>query len=329
MDEIENFGKAGQRPGAWVQQIQRRDGVEVRKERVHPCHTEHAGAQDHKDGRHHGFAQPARGGDRAVHKGGDAVGQTHDGNTLHPGVDNVRLGGKEREKLPPESKQPAAQHQPHAKAVGQADEVAFLYAVDLACAIVLAHKAGAGHIKRRHGVVDHGVGVGSSRVALNHQRVKRVDARLDEQVGNGKNGVLQTGGHAQQQDAPGHAKVQLDGVQVQRVAVPHFGQRVQDQPGRHALRNGAGQRHAHNVELTDDDKKQVEHDVQSTCDGQINQRLFGIADGAEHRIAEVIQRQRRHAQEVHTQVQNCAGQQIRLGVEQFQQRGRAEQADKQ
>ena len=121
----------------------------------------------------------------------------------------------------------------------------------------------------------------------------------------------------------------MDGVQIQRVAVPHFGQRVQDQPGRHALRNGAGQRHAHNVELTDDDKKQVEHDVQSARDGKIDQRLFGIADGAEHRIAEVVQRQRRHAQEVHTQVQNCTGQQIRLGVEQLQQCGRAEQADEQ
>ena len=51
--------------------------------------------------------------------------------------------------------------------------------------------------------------VGGGAVALDHQRVEGVDACLNEQVGNGKNGVLQSGGHAQRKDALGLRRVQL------------------------------------------------------------------------------------------------------------------------
>ena len=192
VDEVDNFGKARQRPGAGVEQIQRRNGVEAGEDRVDPRHAEDAGPHNNDDGRYHGFAKAPGGGDGAVHKGRDAVGQAHDHDALHAGIDDVRLGGEKREELPPEEQQPAAQHQAHTEAVGQADEVAFLHAVDLARAVVLAHEAGTGHVEGGHSVVDHGVGIGSGRVALDHQRVEGVDARLDEQVGDGKNCVLRT-----------------------------------------------------------------------------------------------------------------------------------------
>ena len=76
-------------------------------------------------------------------------------------------------------------------------------------------------------------------------------------------------------------------------------------------------------------EEQVQHDVQRARKGQIDQGLFGVADGAEHRIAEIVQCQRRHAQKIHPQVQDGTGQQVVLGVEQPQHEGRTQQADEQ
>ena len=116
---------------------------------------------------------------------------------------------------------------------------------------------------------------------------------------------------------------------VQHVAVLHFGQSVQDQPGRGALRNGTGQRHAHHAQLAHDDKKQVQCNVQCARNGQVHQRLFGVADGAEHSVAEVVQGQSGHTKEVHPQVQDGTGQQVVLGVQQPQHEGGTQQADEQ
>ena len=179
------------------------------KDGVHPDHPEYAGAQHHDDGGHHRLAQPAGGGDGAVHKGGDAVGKGHHGHTLHAGINNGGFGSEQRKEGRSAEEQRRAQHKPHAEGVAQTDEVALLHPVRPSRAVVLAHKAGAGHVEGRHAVVDQPIRVGGGAVALDHQRVEGVDACLNEQVGNGKNGVLQPGGHAQRKDALGLRRVQL------------------------------------------------------------------------------------------------------------------------
>ena len=300
-----------------------------RKNRVHPHHPEHTGAHDHDDGGHHGFAQPAGGRNGAVHKGGDAVGHGHHAHPLHACGDDGGFRGEQRQEFPAEQPQGAAQHQPHPEGVGQADEVALFHPVGLAGTVVLAHKAGTGHVKRRHGVVDQRIGVGCRRVALHHQRVKAVHADLNKQVRNGKNGVLETRRETQHENSPGHVRVKADLPQVQRVAVLHAGQGAQDQPRRHTLCNGAGQGHTSHVQLAHDHEKQVQQNVQHAREREVAQGLLGFANGAEYRIAVVVQRQRRHAQKVHPQVQNGPGQQVLFGVQQPQQRRRAEQPHRQ
>ena len=179
------------------------------KDGVHPDHPEYAGAQHHDDGGYHRLAQPAGGGDGAVHKGGDAVGKGHHSHPLHAGVDDRRLGGEQRKEGRPAEEQRRAQHKTHAEGVAQTDEVALLHPVRPSRAVVLAHKAGAGHVEGCHAIINQAVCIGGGAVALDHQRVKGVDARLNEQVGNGKNGVLQPGRYAQRKDALSLHRVQL------------------------------------------------------------------------------------------------------------------------
>ena len=94
--------------------------MEVGKDGVHPDDAEDAGTQDDDDGGHDGLAQAAGGGDGAVHKGRDAVGQTHDAHTLHASVDDGRLGGEEGQELAAEHEQAAAQQQAHTKRIASA-----------------------------------------------------------------------------------------------------------------------------------------------------------------------------------------------------------------
>ena len=67
-----------------------------------------------------------------------------------------------------------------------------------------------------------------------------------------------------------------------------MGQRPQNEEGRDALGNGTCQRHAHHVQMADDDEEEVEQDVQHARDAQVVQRLFRLANGAEDGVAVVL-----------------------------------------
>ena len=96
-----------------------------------------------------------------------------------------------------------------------------------------------------------------------------------------------------------------------------------------ALAECTGQRDAGHVQPADDDKEQVEQDVQHASDGQVHQRLFGLTDGAEYRVAEVVKREGRHTEEVDPQIEDGTRQQIVLGVQQAKQRRRTQQTNQQ
>ena len=199
--EVHDLGKGGQRPAAGVQCVQRGNGVKVREDGVYPDHPEHAGTHYHNNGGHHSLAKSAGSGDGAIHKGGDAVGKAHHAHALHAGINDGALGGEQGKEGAAKEEQASAQDQAHTKGVGQTDEITLLYAVRLASAVVLAHKACTGHIECGHAVVDHGIGIGGGAVALDHERVEGVDPCLNEQVCNGENGILETGRKTKAQNA--------------------------------------------------------------------------------------------------------------------------------
>ena len=65
--EIDRFEDRGDRPGKTVEKEKWGKGPEMTENGVDPDDAENAGPQDHEDCRDHGFAEPARGGDGAVH----------------------------------------------------------------------------------------------------------------------------------------------------------------------------------------------------------------------------------------------------------------------
>ena len=72
--------------------------------------------------------------------------------------------------------------------------------------------------------------------------------------------------------------------------------------------------------MAHDDEEQIEDDVDDTGDQQIVQRTARVAHRAQHAVAEVEQRQRRHAQQVYVEIQLCAVDQLVLRAQQCEQR---------
>ena len=70
-----------------------------------------------------------------------------------------------------------------------------------------------------HDVVDEAVCVGGGGVAFDHQGVEAVDACLNEQVGNGEDGVLQTRGAAQCQQGGELVAVKADAFRPDSVGI--------------------------------------------------------------------------------------------------------------
>ena len=123
-DEIHSFCNSGKEPGKYIQKIERFYGAKVCKNRINPDDAEHAGAHDHNNSGDGGPAQSSGGRDGAVHKGGNSVGQGHDGETLDARLYHGAVAGKDGEEGIPEKIQAHSQNQPQEEGISQADQIA-------------------------------------------------------------------------------------------------------------------------------------------------------------------------------------------------------------
>ena len=329
MSEVHKLRNRRQSPGEWIQEVQGRNRMEVCKDRIHPDHTEHTGAEHHEDGRHDRLTEAAAGSDGAVHEGRNTVGESHDTDPVHTGVDDGRFRRKQCEELASEQQQAATEREANGEGIGHTDQEALLHAIDLAGAVVLAHEACAGHIDCGHGIIDQVVCIGRRRVSLYHQRIEGVDTGLDKEVCKGEHGILKSRRHTEHQHTLSDHAVKLHLPEMQCIAVLHLRQRMEDQSRGHTLGNRTRQRDADHAQLTHDDEEQIQHDIQYARDREVGKRLLRITDRAEDRVAVVVQRERRHTEEVDPEVHDRPRQQIRLRVDDLEQCRRPEESDEQ
>ena len=76
--------------------------MEIRKDRVHPDHTEHAGTEDHNHRRNTTLSDSSRCRNRTIHKRRDHIGKPHDPNTFQPCLNDRFIRSKQAEELPSE-----------------------------------------------------------------------------------------------------------------------------------------------------------------------------------------------------------------------------------
>ncbi len=182
--------------------------MEIGEYGIDPRHAEDTGSHDHNDRGDQALADAAARRDGAVHEGADGVGKAHDPRALKPRFDDCLLVGEQGEELSAEEVEGTAEQRACHEGICDADEVAFQHAIPLAGAKVLPHEGGAGGVERRHDVIDHGVGVGGGGIALDHDGIEGVDGALNEEIRNGEDGVLESRGNSEPENAAAFGRIE-------------------------------------------------------------------------------------------------------------------------
>lgn len=157
---------------------------------VDPDDAENAGPQDHEDCRDHGFAEPARGGDGAVHKHGNHVGNAHYLKAISSRFDHGVGRSEYAEENAIEFRQPEPEKCSEGERIQQADKIAVQDFLFVSLPETLPDKAGTCHVKGCENVIDQRVGVLSGYDPFHRDVIEGIHRLLDEQIGDCENDVL-------------------------------------------------------------------------------------------------------------------------------------------
>lgn len=104
-------------------------------------------------------------------------------------------------------------------------------------------------------------------------------------------------------------------------------QKTQNQKSRNILRDDACNGNAGNLHTANNNKEEVQDDIQDTGECQIVERALCIADCAENRITEIVEAECWHAEEVNSKVDNGICNQLILCVHRSEDGRREEDAE--
>ena len=236
---------------------------------VDPYDTEYTGAKDDHNGRNDRFAKSSGSCNGTVHECRNAVGKRHDGKPDDSCLYNLAVVGKQGQERIAEEIKGTSQNKTDHKGIEQGDEVTFQNPVLFLCSIVLGNEAGTGGINSSHQIIEQGICILGSGIALHHDMVEGVDAGLDKKIGNCKDRILKGRRYTDGQNTPHLIPSHMKGRQGDAKAAVRFQEQSQDQQGRNILGADAGDRNTSYVQLTYDDKKQIQDHIEDPGKGQI------------------------------------------------------------
>ena len=316
--------RRGEDPRDRIGHIQTLERADARKHRIHPQDAEHA----HADKRHrcgeHAVPEPAVHAGHGRHRPVERVGRADDHHADERRLQLRFARGIEPQHLPPEHDRGHRQNagQNHDERHGPPGDGA--RALILLRADVLAHGGGGG---LHHGVrraVEQPFNAHARAVAGDDRRAERVDRGLNDEVGNGEERALDTGGNADLHHFPEHMAGEAQLLEAHFLRAQETAHR--EEAG-HAQAEHRGQGDARHVDADDDHKEEIHHHVQHAGNGEIDERLARVAERAQRRGGEVIQRHDRQAEKVDAQIHRGERQHLVRAADKPQQRHREHKAD--
>ena len=172
----------------------------------------------------------------------------------------------------------------------------------LPCPVVLTGEGQVGLIEGIHGLIDKVLNVAGSCRASHHGRAEGVDGGLDHHVRQREHNALEAGGQADLQDLSQNMPVQLHRLQIQAQRTVLLGQAEDDQPCGHILGDGGGQGDPRYIHIQQNDRNQVQNDVDHARDDQEIQGALGVPLGPQDGGPEVICHGGRHSQKIDPQI---------------------------
>lgn len=325
--EVQSFCNGSDNPGEAVKHIEGCDRMEPCEDGVDPDHAEDAGAQDHDDHRDNAFSDSAGGRNGAVHKGCESIGKPHNMDPFHAGIDDGRLRSESRKKLTSKKHQEDAEDRCSAEGIQQGDKVSLNDTILLSGTPVLTHKGRAAGIIGRQHIEDQGICVGSSGISGDHDGAEGIDSGLHKQVCDGKNGILDPGRNAEEQDTFGGLFMKAQLLQAQAAFILSAEQIQKDQSGRNILGDNTGCGNTVGGHMTPDHEEQIQDYVKNTGSGQVDQWSCSVTAGTENAVSKVVDCHGRHAKSIDFQIQNSTVHQLVLGVQKSKHIRRKDNAD--
>ena len=155
-----------------------------------------------------------------------------------------------------------------------------------------------------------------------HQYIsERVDGGLDQNIGDGKEGTLNSGGKADPDHFHQLNLVETHFLQFQLAGIGAAHQRDHHHDGRECLRNNGGEGNAGHIHIQHCYEDHVQRHIDHTCDGQVNQGAFGVSGVPQDGGAEIVDHGKDHAGEIDAHINRGKGKYILRGAHQFQKGG--------
>ena len=169
---------------------------------VYPYDPKYAGTKDYDNSRYNSLTDSSGGCDSTVHKSTDSIGKPHNVNSLHTCINDSGISGKQGKKLTSEEQQQYTKDGTCRKSIKDTDHVTFFHSLFVSVAKITADKTGTCSVECKHNVKNKCICIDRCSVSGYHDCVKRIDSCLHKKVGNGKDGILDTGRDTKHQYRP-------------------------------------------------------------------------------------------------------------------------------
>ena len=322
-EEGEHLAQEGNEPGDGVGYVQTLRCMELRdlENGVDPANADAADTQDGNDHRNEGFSKTPKGAGGNIHQTADKIREADETEPEHTVADGFRrVGDVQRQQGRSKEISQGTQSQTHDGRTSETDPQGLGHPLVLPCAGILAHEVYGGLVEGIQRNVDKAFDVASGSVAGHEYIAEGVDGGLNQHIGNGEQGTLNTGGQTNPQHFGKLQSVKPHFLQFQTAGIGTLHQSPHHQYGRNALGNGGSQSNTGYIHMKQCHKDHIQHHIDHTGKAQIDQRTSGITGGTENGSAEVIHHGKGNTCEVDLHIQGGAGQHIRRGAHHIQKR---------
>ena len=292
----------------------------------HPHHPDaaHTDADQHRGQDAVAHRPQGRGQHRDAHIGKEEPHlELHD---LRGPVDDPGIVGEQHRQVAAQEIQRAGQGKGDDKAHQQADLHALFHPGHLVCAVVLPDKGGDRHAEGIDDDPEDGVDLAEHRPRGDGAGAEGVDARLDDQVGQGVHHRLQPRGQADVKDAPQKVPVQVDlpGDDLEGAALPVH--QPQHQNAAEQLAEDGRQRRSGGGQTQRRHQHKIQQNVAEGAEDQHIQGAFAVAHRPQDAAADIEHQVGDGAQEKDAEIGHGEGHDVLRRGQGAEQPGRGRQA---
>jgi len=306
-DVADDVGRARNDPAYRIGRIEHRQLVVRGKDGDDPDNAQPTGPDGRYKHRQPRFAETADHAAADVHHAAGEVNRADPADAHHAEGDHVPVGGVgarnvDAQKLRAEEQADRAHRQADGERGHDAAPVDLPDALVFAGAEILARKGDGGLGDGVHAVVNEGIKARGRGVARDGARAEGVDRALDDDVRDVEDNARKSGGKADRNDLPGLIFIEAQLAQTQTAEPLSPEQEQQYKREGNVLRDDGRNGNNRHVEPEDNHEQQCQKHVHNAGDREIEEGPFGVAEGAQHGRAEIVDEGGGHTEKIDAQV---------------------------